>query len=49
LVEKLNEKRRLGRPRNSSEDNIRMDLREIGWEYVDRFIWHRIGTSGKLL
>jgi hypothetical protein len=24
-----------GRPRCRWEDNIRMDLREIGWEYVD--------------
>jgi hypothetical protein len=25
----------LGRPRHRWEDNIRMDLREIGWEGVD--------------
>jgi hypothetical protein len=28
-------KRPLRRPRYSWEDNIRMDLREIGWEVVD--------------
>jgi hypothetical protein len=28
-------KRPLGRPRCIWEDNIRMDLREIGWEGVD--------------
>jgi hypothetical protein len=28
-------KRPLGRPRRRSEDNIRMDLREIGWGGVD--------------
>jgi hypothetical protein len=29
-------KRRLGRSRRIWEDNIRMDLRERGWEGVDR-------------
>jgi hypothetical protein len=24
-----------GRPRHGEEDNIKMDLREIGWESVD--------------
>jgi hypothetical protein len=28
------------------EDNIKIDLRDIGWT---GFIWLRIGTSGKLL
>jgi hypothetical protein len=28
-------KRTLGRPRRRWEDNIRMGLREIGWEGVD--------------
>jgi hypothetical protein len=28
-------KRPLGRPRYRREDNIRMDIREIGWEGVD--------------
>jgi hypothetical protein len=27
--------RSLGRPRRRWEDNIRMNLREIGWEFVD--------------
>jgi hypothetical protein len=35
LVRKLEGKRPLGRPRCRWEDNIRMDLREIGWEGVD--------------
>jgi len=30
-----NAKRPLGRPRRRWEDNIRVDLREIGWEGVD--------------
>jgi hypothetical protein len=32
LVGKLEGKRLLGRPRGRWEDNIRMDLKEIGWE-----------------
>jgi hypothetical protein len=28
-------KRPLGRPRRRWVDNIRMDLREVGWGYVD--------------
>jgi hypothetical protein len=36
LVGKLEGKRPLGRPRHRWEDNIRMDVREIGWECV---IW----------
>jgi hypothetical protein len=28
-------KRPLGIPKRKSDDNIRMDLREIGWESVD--------------
>jgi hypothetical protein len=35
LVEKLEEKRPLGRPRRRWVDNIRMDLGEMGWGEVD--------------
>jgi hypothetical protein len=31
LMRKLEEKRPLGRPRRRQEDEIKMDLREIGW------------------
>jgi hypothetical protein len=31
LVEKLEGRRPLGRPRHRCEDNIKMDLREVGW------------------
>jgi hypothetical protein len=34
-VEKPEGKRPLGRPRRSSVDNIKMDLREIEWDGVD--------------
>jgi hypothetical protein len=30
-------------------DNIKMDLREIGWYVLIGLIWLRIGTSGGLL
>jgi hypothetical protein len=39
LVGKPEEERRLGRPRRRWDDNIRMDLKEIGWECVD---WMRL-------
>jgi hypothetical protein len=35
LVGKAEGKRLLGRPRRRWEDNIRMDLREIGWGHMD--------------
>jgi hypothetical protein len=35
LVGKPEGKRPFGRPMHIWEDNIRMDLREIGWEDVD--------------
>jgi len=35
LVGKRERKRPLGRPGHRLEDNIRMNLREIGWEGVD--------------
>jgi hypothetical protein len=35
LVGKPEEKRPLGRPRRRWVDNIRMDLREVGWGGVD--------------
>jgi hypothetical protein len=35
LVGKPEVKRPLGRPRCRWEDNIKMDVREIGWSYTD--------------
>jgi hypothetical protein len=35
LVGKSDGKRPLGRPRSRWVDNIKMDLREIGWDVVD--------------
>jgi hypothetical protein len=42
-------KRPLGRSRRRWVDNIKMDLREIGWGDVTSLIRLRIGTSGELL
>jgi len=36
-------KRPLIRPRHRWEDNIKMDLKKVGWS---GFIWLRIGTGG---
>jgi hypothetical protein len=42
LVVKPEGKRSLGRPRCRWEDNIRMDLREVGWKDVD---WMHLAGS----
>jgi hypothetical protein len=42
-------RRPLGRPRRRWEDNIKMDIREIGLGIWIGFIWLRIGTGGGLL
>jgi hypothetical protein len=42
FVGKLEGKRPLGRPRRIWEDNIRMDLREIGWEGV---VWEHLAQD----
>jgi hypothetical protein len=41
--------RPLGRPRRRWEDNIKMDLQEVGWGAWAGLIWLRIGTVGGLL
>jgi hypothetical protein len=49
LVGKAEGKRSLERPRRRWEDDIKMDLREIGWGVWSGFTWLRIGTVGGLL
>ena len=39
-------KRPLGRPRRKWEDNINMDLQEVGWWPWTRLIWLRIVQMG---
>jgi hypothetical protein len=43
LVGKPEGRRPLGRPRRRWKDNIKMDLREVGWG-----VWLRIGTNDRL-
>jgi hypothetical protein len=49
LVGKPEGKRLLGRPRRRWEDNIKMDLREIGWGGMYWIMWLKIGASDRLL
>jgi hypothetical protein len=49
LVGKPEGKRLLGRPRRRWVDNIKMVLREIGWDGMDWLIWLRIEASVGLL
>jgi hypothetical protein len=51
LVGKPEERRPLERPRRRWEDNIKMDLREVGWGGGPwtGSIWLRIGTYCELL
>jgi hypothetical protein len=44
-------KRPVGRQKRRWVDNIKMDLREIGWDGMGWTVskWLRIGTSGGLL
>jgi hypothetical protein len=46
LIRKSQGRRPLGRPRRRWVNNIKMDLREIGWGGVG---WLRIGPGGELL
>jgi hypothetical protein len=34
----------LGSPRRRLIDNVKMDLKDIEWVGMDRFIWHTIGS-----
>jgi hypothetical protein len=49
LVGRHEGRRPLGRPRRRWEDNIKMDLQEVGWGAWTGLIWLRIGTVGGLL
>jgi hypothetical protein len=39
-------RRPLGRPRRSWEDNIKMDLQDVGWGGMDWISRLRLGTGG---
>jgi hypothetical protein len=49
LVGKPEGKRPLGRPRRRWEDNIKMDLQEVGGVVGTGWSWLRIGTGGGVL
>jgi hypothetical protein len=49
LVGKPEGRRQFGKPRRRWEDNIKIDLREMGWRTWAGSIWLRIQTSGRLL
>jgi hypothetical protein len=49
LVGKPEGMRPLGRHRRRKEDNIKMDLQEVGLVVWTGLIWLRIATSGELL
>jgi hypothetical protein len=50
LVGKPEGKRPLRRPRHRWEDNIKMDLQEVGlWVVGTGWSWLRIGTDGRHL
>jgi hypothetical protein len=48
LMGKPEGRRPLGRSRRRWED-IKMDLREVGWRAWAGWVWLRIGTGGGLL
>jgi hypothetical protein len=49
LVGKPDGKRPLGRPKHSWEDNIKMDLQEVGCKIWTGLSWLRIETGGEHL
>jgi hypothetical protein len=49
LVGKPEGKKTTRKPIRRWEDNIKIDLREIGWLVWTALIWLRIGISGGLL
>ena len=46
LVGRPEGRRPVGRPRRRWEDNIKMDLQEVGWEAWTGLIWLRTGAGG---
>jgi hypothetical protein len=49
LVGRPEGRRPFGRPRRRWEDNIKMDLQEVGWEAWTGLSWLRIGRGGGIL
>ena len=49
LMGKPERKRPFGRPRPRWEDNIKIDLQEVGWGKWTGLIWLRLETGGGCL
>jgi hypothetical protein len=49
LLGKPDGRKTLERPRFRWEDNIKIDLQEVGWEAWTESVWLRTGTGGRLL
>jgi hypothetical protein len=49
LVGRPESRQPLGKPRRRWEDNIKMDLQEVGWGTWTGLSWLRIGTGSGLL
>jgi hypothetical protein len=49
LVGKPGARRSLENPRRRKNDNIKKDLRDVGWGAWTGFFWLRIGSGGGLL
>jgi hypothetical protein len=49
LVGKSGGKRQLGKPKHRLDNNIKMDLKGVGWGSWTGLNWLRIGTDGGLL
>jgi hypothetical protein len=48
LVREPERKRQIEKPWRGLEDNVRLGLGELGWDFLTAF-WFRIGTSDRLL
>jgi hypothetical protein len=49
LAGRPEERRPLGRPRHRWQNNVKMDLQEVGWEAWTGLSWPRIGDGGGIL
>jgi len=49
FVGKPEGKRTLTRPRHRWEDDIIIDIQEIGWGAWNGLLWLKIGTNGRLM
>jgi hypothetical protein len=48
-VKRREEEKQFRRPKLRGEENIKMDIQEVGWAAWNGLIWHRTGTGGGFL